>query len=110
MPESSPRPKQRRPAKGFFIPDGVVEGEWKIRPREDRNEKKHRLWKDARSFWIKEASVYLFALLMLSTTAVYCFWVLFSPASSQEDRHWVMSILQSLLVGIIGYVFGKAAP
>jgi hypothetical protein len=63
---------------------------------------------DARSFWIKEASVYIVALAILVVTTAYCFWVLWHPGLAKEDRQWAMSTLTALLVGIVGYVFGKA--
>jgi hypothetical protein len=46
----------------LIIPEGIpYEGEIKIGPPEAPEERKHRLWKDTCSFWIKEAPVYIVA-------------------------------------------------
>lgn len=90
-----------------FPKGSVVEGEWRIKPPEKPAEAAHRRRKENWSFWVKEASTYLVALLILLGTAVYCFWVLIQRDPPLDDKKFVMSILTSLLVGIVGYVFGK---
>jgi hypothetical protein len=106
MSQPSRRSKEQKTPRQYIVPGGtVLEGG--IRPEETAEERKHRLKKDVWSFWVKEALAYIVALFILGITAVYCFWVLFHPASSKEERQWVLSTLTSLLVGVIGYVFGK---
>jgi hypothetical protein len=58
---------------------------------------------------VKEALPYIIALVIVGLTAVYCFRVLFYQSSPKEERQWVLSTLTSLLVGVIGYVFGKVS-
>jgi hypothetical protein len=108
-PSSSSRSKEQKPAESVTIPAGfALEGKLEFKPPEDMEERRHRLRKDAWSFWVKEASVYLVALLVLLMTTAYCFWVLLRPGAAKEERQWVMSVLTSLIVGIVGYVFGKS--
>jgi hypothetical protein len=109
MARPASRKEIEEPFQILSIPRGsTIEGEWKVRPPESAAERRHRLRKDAWSFWVKEASTYIVALLVMVSTTVYCLWALFQPGLSREDRQWVMSVLGSLLVGIVGYVFGKA--
>jgi len=106
MARPASRAKKQEDIGSIVIPQGMaVKAE--IKSPEDKAEKFQRLKMEVWSFWIKEALVYVFALVILLTTAVYCFWVLWHPGSSMEEKHWVMSTLTSLLVGIVGYVFGK---
>jgi hypothetical protein len=99
--------RQQKPGQQLTIPGGFdVEGELKFKPHEDPEERRHRLRKDAWSFWVKEALAYIVALIIVLITAVYCSWALWHPVTS-EERQWVMSTLTSLLVGIVGDVFGK---
>jgi hypothetical protein len=109
MARPSRAAKKQTDFNSIVVPQGVtIEGELKFKPHEDDQEKIHRIRTDARSFWIKEAPVYIVALMILITTATYCFWVLWHPGFAKDDRQWAMSTLTSLLVGIVGYVFGKA--
>jgi hypothetical protein len=46
--------------------------------------------------------------MILVLTTAYCFSVLWHPGFAKEDRQWAMFTLTTLLVGIVGYLFGKA--
>ena len=107
------RPKQGtktlRPAQTLKIPEGCsFEGDYSFRSPEDSAEKLHRRRREDREFWIKDVSLYIAALFIMLATAIYCIWTLFQPALPREERQWVMSTLHAMMVGIIGYVFGKA--
>jgi hypothetical protein len=108
-PSSDPKPKQVKLRDEFIVPAGFdIEGKLEFKPPEDPDAKRHRLRKEVWSFWVKEALTYIVALIILLMTAVYCFWVLLKPGTTLEERKWVMSVVTSLIVGIVGYVFGKS--
>ena len=105
-----PKPEPQRPTDfASVVYPGNMEVEATLKSPEDKVERAHRLRKDIWSFWIKEALTYVVALIILLTTAVYCFWVLWHSGSGIEEKKWAMSIVTSLLVGIVGFVFGKVA-
>ncbi len=104
---ASGTPKQAKVTQILAPSDMEVEA--KFKSREDKVERAHRLRKDIWSFWIKEALTYVVALVVLLTAAVYCFRVSWHPGSGFEEKKWAMSIVTSLLVGIVGFVFGKVA-
>ena len=109
MARPSDSRRSRNPVQSFTFPTGsIVEGELKLRPRRDRARRTHRLRKEIWSFWVKEASTYLvaFSILVWPPRSIAS-GSSSSPDSPQEEKQWVMSILTSLLVGIVGYVFGK---
>lgn len=109
MPQSPRRSRERKPNQAYNFPEGfVAEGKLEFKPPETAPERNYRLRKDFWSFFIKEALVYIVALLILSMTTVYCLWTLWRSDAPLEERKWVMSTLTSLLVGIVGYVFGKS--
>jgi hypothetical protein len=107
--KGSSRAKAVEPPQSLTVPAGTqIEGQWTFKPAEAPADRQHRLRKEAWSFWVKEASTYIVALLILLVTAVYCFSVLLKPGATLEERRWVMSVVTSLIVGIVGYVFGKS--
>lgn len=101
-------PLQEDSAQSLSLPKGSVIEELRVRSPQKKEDREHRLRMESRSFWIKEAPVYLIAILLLLGTALYCFWTLFHPSLPSEDRQWAKSILGSLMGGVVGYLFGKA--
>lgn len=92
-----------------MIPEGFVkEGKIEFRPPESPDERRHRLRKDFWSFAVKDLLSYAVALSVLTAASAYSLVVLWRSGSRPEERSWAMSTLTSLLVGIVGYVFGKA--
>ena len=87
-PSSNPKTKQLNPHDAFTIPGGLdIEGRLEFKPPEDPDAKRHRLRHEVWSFWVKEASTYIVALLVLLMTAAYCFWILFFKAGTDlEER------------------------
>ena len=78
-----------------------------INTPEHHSERSHRLRKENWSFWVKDVSTLVMALLILLATAIYCFWTLIRTDPPLDEKKFVMSILTSLVVGIVGYLFGK---
>jgi hypothetical protein len=72
-------------------------------------ERKHRLRKDFLGFVCKDLAAYVLAYLILAVVVTFAGWTLSRAAAPKEDRQWAMSILTTLLVGIVGMAFGRAS-
>ncbi len=106
-PPGGERPQKEVGVEFSFPKGSVYEGEWRVRPPEKPADAAHRRRNENWSFWVKEAPAYFLAILVLSGTAIYCFWILVQRNPPLEEKKWVMSIVTSLVVGIIGFLFGK---
>ena len=103
-----PTPSGGKLSPDQFFPDGaIIEGEWRVKPPEKPAEAAHRRRKENWSFWVKDVSTYVVALLVILATAVYCFRTLIRVDPPLDEKKFVMSILTSLIVGIMSYLFGK---
>jgi len=107
-----------RPARGprktaglsqpFTIPEGFeIADELSYKPPENEDDRRHRLKRDVWSFWVKEASASLIAVVALLILCGFCAVALFHPRATPGDRQWAMDRLSQLLVGVVGFLFGK---
>ncbi len=64
---------------------------------------------EVRKFWVKEAPVHLAAIVIAISVMGAALIIAFRRGSSVEDLKWAYSILSYLLIGVVGFAFGKAA-
>lgn len=76
--------------------------------REDRQEKDLRLHKEKLTFYFRDIPAYVFGFIFLGVSAFYCYWVLFTPSTSQEERRYAWSALSAVMGGIVGVVYGRS--
>ena len=106
MPTPSGSKKSTQRGQEFSFPAGAVI-DVRVKPPEKSAEAAHRRRKANWSFWVKDVSTYVVALLIILATAIYCFWTLIRTEPPLDEKKFAMSILMSLVVGIMGYLFGK---
>ena len=76
---------------------------------EDKQEKALRLFKERLTFYVKDIGPWLVLEFLMLGIGLTCFWVLVrvDSAPAEKDRAW--SVLTTILCGIVGFLFGKAA-
>ncbi len=99
-----------RAPKDFPVPrfPGMDVNEINYRKTEDEQEKALRLHKEKLLFYFKELPAYVFGFAFLGVSAFYCYWVLFTPSTSPEERRYAWSALSAVLGGIVGIVYGRS--
>jgi hypothetical protein len=96
--------------KAIMLPEGMeIETEITLRPLETPAQRAHRHRMEVRQFWVKEAPVHLTAIGIAISGAVAALVLTFRPGSSVEDKKWAYSVLSYLLIGVVGFAFGKVA-
>lgn len=89
-------------------PHGVDLDRLEFKRTEDEQEKALRLHKEKLLFYFKELPAYVFGFAFLGVSAFYCYWVLFTPSTSPEERRYAWSALSAVLGGIVGIVYGRS--
>jgi hypothetical protein len=96
--------------KALMLPEDMeIEGEIKMKAVETPAERSHRLRMEVREFWIKKAPVHITAMGIEVSGTVLALFLAVRPSSTLEDRKWAWSILNSLLIAVAGFAFGKVA-
>jgi hypothetical protein len=110
MGRPTSRPGTKKEFRSLIFPSGKnVAGEIKPKENETPSERSHRHRMEVRQFWLKEAPVHLTAIGIAISGAVAALFLTFRPGSSVEDKKWAYSVLSYLLIGVVGFAFGKAA-
>ncbi len=67
----------------------------------ERAEAEHRLWKDR--------TLHVVALAGIGVAFGLCIWIILREGSASEGAKWAVPLLASIVAGIVGFLFGKAA-
>jgi hypothetical protein len=107
MPRDPKSPRRRTPAP-LLDPSGMIADEITFKQPESLLDKKHRIWKDKRSFWVNDIFPSIVAMLIVIGLVIYGFWSLFQVGLSKEKEQFGISILTSTGTMIVGFVYGKS--
>jgi hypothetical protein len=78
-------------------------------PIEDSREKALRLHKERIGFYAKDLAPWLILEFLVLGIGFICFWNLVRAGSSPEEKARAWGALTTILCGIVGFLFGKAA-
>jgi hypothetical protein len=103
-------PAPRKLSIDATIPSGKVDvsHEIQIRTAEEDEDKAIRRRKEHAEFCVKDLGPYVLAYVIIALVMVYVTWALFRAGSPAEERQWAMSIVTTILAGVVGLVFGRA--
>jgi hypothetical protein len=89
-------------------PSGIELDKLEFRRSEDEAEKALRLHKEKLTFYFKDLFAYAFGFLFLAMASFYCYWVLFTPSTTAEERRYAWSALSAVMGGVVGIVYGRS--
>ena len=99
-----------RSSKDIVIPQpaGLDLDKLEFKRSEDEREKALRLHKEKLTFYFRDLLAYTFGFMFLGVASFYCYWVLFTPSTTPEERRYAWSALSGVMGAIVGIVYGRS--
>jgi hypothetical protein len=89
-------------------PAGIELEKLEFKRSEDEAEKVLRLHKEKLTFYFRVLLAYVFGFVFLAVVSFYCYWVLFTPSTTPEERRYAWSVLSAVMGAIVGIVYGRS--
>lgn len=88
---------------------GKEETERNARLEKERLDDAHKRSMERYKFIVKEATVYIVGILLITALGTTSTFILFNGDSAQEAKTWAKSTLTAIATAVAGYVFGKSS-
>lgn len=72
----------------------------------DRELKRKQKWI---SFWVKDITVFIFALVIILLIDFYSFTILHQGSASEGEMRFAIAALSSTVIGLLSYMVGRAS-